>query len=71
MLKYSIKRVILALITAFIIISITFFLVKSLGIKETQKANILGQYFDIQAILINDPITKKRDSGFEIVKKKK
>ena len=44
---------------------------KSLGIKETPKANILGQYFDIKAILINDPITKKRDSGFEIVKKKK
>lgn len=35
MLKYSIKRIILALITAFIIISITFFLVKSLGIKDT------------------------------------
>ena len=35
MLKYSIKRIILALITAFIIISLTFFLVKSLGIKDT------------------------------------
>lgn len=32
MLKYSIKRIILALITAFIILSLTFILVKSLGI---------------------------------------
>ena len=30
MLKYSIKRIILALITAFIILTLTFFLVKSL-----------------------------------------
>ena len=35
MLKYSIKRVLLALLTAFIILSLTFFLVKSLGIKDT------------------------------------
>ena len=35
MLKYSIKRVILALITAFIILSLTFILVKSLGIADT------------------------------------
>jgi len=35
MLKYSIKRIILALITAFIILTLTFFLVKSLGIKDT------------------------------------
>ena len=48
MLKYSIKRVILALITAFIIISITFFLVKSLGIKDTtfgQKENVRHAFF--------------------------
>ena len=30
MLKYSIKRIILALVTAFIILTLTFFLVKSL-----------------------------------------
>ena len=35
MLKYSIKRIILALITAFIILSLTFILVKSLGIADT------------------------------------
>ena len=35
MLKYSIKRVILALVTAFIILSLTFILVKSLGIADT------------------------------------
>lgn len=35
MVKYSIKRILLALVTAFIILSITFFLVKSLGIKDT------------------------------------
>ena len=35
MLKYSIKRIILALITAFIISSLTFILVKSLGIADT------------------------------------
>ena len=35
MLKYSIKRVILAFITAFIILSLTFILVKSLGIADT------------------------------------
>lgn len=34
MLKYSIKRVILALITAFIILTLTFFLVKSLGLVD-------------------------------------
>lgn len=34
MVKYSIKRIVLALITAFIILSLTFFLVKSLGIKD-------------------------------------
>ena len=48
MLKYSIKRVILALITAFIIISITFFLVKSLGIKDTslgQKQSVRHAFF--------------------------
>lgn len=48
MLKYSIKRIILALITAFIIISLTFFLVKSLGIKDTtfgQKENVRWAFF--------------------------
>ena len=35
MLKYSIKRIILALVTAFIILSLTFILVKSLGIQDT------------------------------------
>ena len=48
MLKYSIKRIILALITAFIILSLTFFLVKSLGIKDTsfgQKENVRWAFF--------------------------
>ena len=35
MLKYSLKRIILAFITAFIILSLTFILVKSLGIADS------------------------------------
>ena len=35
MLKYSLKRILLAFITAFIILSLTFILVKSLGIADT------------------------------------
>lgn len=48
MLKYSIKRVILALITAFIILTLTFFLVKSLGITDTtfgSKENVKFAFF--------------------------
>ena len=47
MLKYSIKRVILALITAFIILSLTFILVKSLGISGSfgGKENIRHGYY--------------------------
>ncbi len=48
MLKYSIKRIILALITAFIIITLTFFLVKSLGIADTTfgaKENVRYGFF--------------------------
>ncbi len=54
MLKYSVKRVILALITAFIIISLTFFLVKSLGLKDTslgQKQSVRHAFFIEQARL--------------------
>ena len=40
------------------------------GIKTTPKANILEDYFEIKSILINDPTTKKRDSGFEIIKRR-
>ena len=50
MLKYSIKRIILALITAFIILSLTFILVKSLGIvippgahESTRRAFFIDQ----------------------------
>ena len=35
MLKYSIKRILLAFITAFIILTLTFFLVKSLGVQRS------------------------------------
>lgn len=48
MLKYSIKRVVLALVTAFIILTLTFFLVKSLGIKDTTfgaKENVRFAFF--------------------------
>ena len=48
MLKYSIKRIFLALITAFIILTLTFFLVKSLGIADTtfgQKENVKFAFF--------------------------
>lgn len=47
MLKYSIKRILLALLTAFIILTITFFLVKSLSfptIVTTDKALEIGYY---------------------------
>ena len=48
MVKYSIKRIILALITAFIILTLTFFLVKSLGLNDRtigQKENIRYAYY--------------------------
>ena len=48
MLKYSIKRIILALVTAFIILSLTFILVKSLGIADTTmgaKENVRRAFF--------------------------
>ena len=54
MLKYSIKRVLLALLTAFIILTLTFFLVKSLGIKDTTmgaKENIRFAFFAKQESL--------------------
>ena len=40
------------------------------SISESPKAKLLENYFDIKPVLINDPITKKRDPGFEIIKKK-
>ena len=51
MLKYSIKRIVLALITAFIILTLTFFLVKSLGLANAtvgQKENIRYAFFEKQ-----------------------
>ena len=48
MLKYSIKRIILALVTAFIILSLTYILVKSLGIQDTTfgaKANVRHAFY--------------------------
>lgn len=48
MIKYSIKRVILALLTAFIILTLTFFLIKSLGIQDTsfgQKEHVRIAFF--------------------------
>ncbi len=39
MLKYSIKRIILAFVTAFIILSLTYILIKSLGISDTTMAS--------------------------------
>lgn len=49
MLKYSIKRVILAFLTAFIILTLTFFIVKSLPpatVVATDKKVIYGFYMD-------------------------
>ena len=49
MLKYSIKRILLAFITAFIILTITFFLVKSLpspGVVTTREADKIAYYVD-------------------------
>ena len=65
MLKYSIKRVLLALLTAFIILTLTFFLVKSLGIKDTTmgaKENVRYAFFVKQeslgfAISFPTPVT--------------
>ncbi len=48
MLKYTIKRIILALVTAFIILSLTFILVKSLGITDTtfgSRENVRRAFF--------------------------
>ena len=48
MLKYTIKRIVLAFFTAFIILTLTFFLVKSLGIADTtfgQKENVRFAFF--------------------------
>lgn len=49
MLKYSIKRIILALVTAFIILTLTFFLIKSLppqSIQSTRPEQIYAFYND-------------------------
>ena len=49
MLKYSLKRILLAFVTAFIIITLTFFLVKSLpytGIVSPQESARWGFYID-------------------------
>lgn len=50
MLKYSIKRIILAFVTAFIILTLTFFLVKSLPVSApvSPNANTIIAYFDDQ-----------------------
>ena len=50
MLKYSLKRILLALITAFIILTITFFLVKSLPFSKiiTTDANIKYGFYQDQ-----------------------
>ena len=42
----------------------------SLNLRNTPKAKVLDNYFDIKPVLINDPKTKKRDNGFEILRKK-
>ena len=39
----------------------------SVDYKRPTKATILGELFNIKECLINDPITKKRDKGFEIL----
>lgn len=53
MLKYSIKRIILAFVTAFIILTLTFFLVKSLPpqtVIATDKKVVYGFYMDQVAL---------------------
>lgn len=41
------------------------------GVKNiVPKANMIEDYFDIKSVQINDPITKKRDKGFELIRKK-
>ena len=67
MLKYSIKRVILALITAFIILSLTFILVKSLGIKDTTfgaKENVKHAFYLEQLNLGYLVVFNKPMSGY-------
>ena len=41
-----------------------------LGIADTPKAILVGDFFNIKPVLINDPVTKKRDSGYEILSRK-
>ncbi len=45
---------------------------ESVGVKNmVPKANMIEEYFETRSILINDSITKKRDSGFELLSKLK
>ena len=49
MLKYSIKRIVLAFITTFIILTLTFFLIKSLptaAVVATDKKVVFAFYMD-------------------------
>jgi len=50
MLKYSIKRVILALVTAFIILTLTFFLIKSLPVEKciSPDQNVIYGFYENQ-----------------------
>ena len=41
-----------------------------LGLVDSPKASIVMDYFETKAVTINDPVTKKRDNGFEILSRK-
>jgi hypothetical protein len=45
-------------------------LYKRLGLNKSPKASDLEEYFELKTILVSDPITKKRESGFEILSEK-
>ena len=40
---------------------------ESLGITKTPKASDLEEYFNVRSVKFYDSITKKRDSGYEII----
>ena len=39
----------------------------SLNLTKTPKASDLEKYFEVKEVMLYDPITKKRDRGYEIL----
>jgi hypothetical protein len=45
-------------------------LYKSLGISTTPKATDIDKWFNTKKVVIIDPVTKKRDKGYELISRK-